>query len=210
MYSTVVSSMASMGAIRDSSHDLYDFESDDNNKKWKNILLLSLEQIQKRVYPSLRANPDALQYVEWLILKLLSSLIHNQLNSVSDVEERVKRLFPYPLDKWAITKANETLVLLKTHKKQKSLTADQLPIRMPVERVHQLLQKEVFGHKIDVQITQYLVAILEYIAADIFQLAGHYVKNIRHEEISCQDIKVLLDVFPVFALFCPLFMQSFR
>ena len=167
----------------------YDFESEDNYKKWKHILLSALQEIQKRVH-GLTANEDALEYVETLILRLLSSLVNNQVNSVADVEERVHRLFPYPLDKWAISKANETLQLMKTHKKLKSHTTDQLPIRMPFDRIHSLLHKEVFGHKIDIQITLYLVAILEYIAADIFQLAGHYVKSLRHTEITCQDIKV--------------------
>lgn len=156
--------------------------SEENAPKWKGLFLHSLQEVQLQVHPSLSAQEDALEYIENLILNLLASLCASQPHSKQDVEDRVHKNFPDPIDKWAIKEAQSAT--------KKGIRNN--PLVLPAEKIHQLLIREVLCYKIDYQVTMYIVAVLEYIAADILKLVGNYVRNIKHKEITSQDIKVAI------------------
>ncbi|XP_042073770.1 son of sevenless homolog 1-like [Haplochromis burtoni] len=65
----------------------YDFFSEENGPKWRGLLVPSLEKVLNQVHPNLVSQQEALQYVEELILQLLSMLCQAQPRTCQDVEK---------------------------------------------------------------------------------------------------------------------------
>ena len=159
--------------------------------KLKGLFIPALQKVLTQVHPSLGAKDESLEYVEVLILKLLAMLTSKPPpQSVQDVEDRVRKTFPNPIDAWALSEAQTAVG--KGRKKS--------DLVLPVDKIHLILSKEVLQNKLEVSL--YIVAVLEYTSADILKLTGNYIKQMRRMQISSEDIKVaicadkaLMDIF---------------
>ena len=87
--------------------------------------------MQKQVHNSLIIVDEALVYIETLILKLLDILCACQPHCIQDVEERVSKTFPHPLDSWAMREAQSA-----SQEKRKR----NCPLVLPVDKIHHLLK----------------------------------------------------------------------
>ena len=80
----------------------------------------------------MKAKDDALEYVEKLLVQLLGMICSRPYpHNVQEVQERVQKLFPHPVEEWAIEEATKAI----KHGKKKSET-----IFFPVEKIHPLLK----------------------------------------------------------------------
>ena len=111
--------------------------------KWKGIFVPALQKVLTQVHPNLVAREDALDYVEGLILRLLAMLTAKPTPlSVQDVEDRVTRTFPTPIDRWALSEAQSAV---EKGRKKANLV-------LPVEKVHPILAKDVLQNRVDEQV----------------------------------------------------------
>ena len=89
--------------------------------------------MSKQVGHSTKAKEDAFDYVERLILQLLGLLCTRPApHSVQEIQDRIQKMFPPPIDKWAIDEATSAI------KQGKKKACD---LVFPVDKIHSLLQK---------------------------------------------------------------------
>ena len=89
--------------------------------------------MQKQVHPSLTIKPDALSYIESFVIQMLSILCAGQPHTVAEVEDRVQRKVPHPIDQWAISDAQTAI--------DKSKNRRTSHLVLPVDKIHQALIK---------------------------------------------------------------------
>lgn len=119
----------------------YEFYSEENSPKWRGLLVSALRKVQEQVHPNLSANEESLYYIEELIFQLLNKLCMAQPRTVQDVEERVQKTFPHPIDKWAIADAQSAIEKRKRRN----------PLLLPVDKIHPSLKvkanKQTYNNK---------------------------------------------------------------
>lgn len=181
------------------SGQVYEFLSDENKEMWQGLLHNALRKIQKQVHPRLDIEDESVEYLEMLIYQLLAQICSVQPHSLSDVEAHVQATFSYPIDVWSLSEAQEKLERFAARKRNVFL--------FPIDKIYQLLIRYVLGYKVDISVIQFIMGILDYVAADILKLAGNFVKNTHKPAVMIilRDVQVSMSADPALqALLKPL------
>lgn len=86
------------------------------------------------MHPVLEIENEAIDYVENLIIELLGHLCALHPHNHKDIEDRVKKTFPRPIDQWCVEEGQQAVG--KGKKKN--------PLVLPVDKIHPLLQKVIW------------------------------------------------------------------
>ena len=156
----------------------YDWNSDESKAKWRGIFVQPLAKILRQHSEHLIAVHEALEHVESLLLKLLGVLtVRPSPVVVADIEDRVIRTFSSPLDKNTLTYAQ---TVLDKGKRKSNLC-------LPIDKAHVVLKDVLQNHRLDDQVTLFIIAILEYVATDILKVNYRICKKMSLSEVTQAD-----------------------
>lgn len=134
------------------------------------VFLESLYRVFQDVHLGFGIQREALGHVESLITQLLAEILNKHPTSIADVNLHIQSCFPPPLNSWTVREANETISKFQ-HKRPKE---KEKHINTCAHRIAAIL-KERTGWKCDLQVIVYIVAALEYIAADILKVIASFL-----------------------------------
>lgn len=80
-----------------------------DTSRWKNVFAVALRKVSSQVNPGFGIQPEALDYVEDLIISLLLNMIEIRPHSLADIEQHVQKTFPEPINEWAVNEAHEVV-----------------------------------------------------------------------------------------------------
>ncbi|CAD5123376.1 DgyrCDS11732 [Dimorphilus gyrociliatus] len=160
-------------------------------KKWNSLLYPGIEKIHKDKHECLVIKGDAVDYIQSVLIKVLESLCSNQPRTCDDVDKFINKFFVPPLNVTVLKTAHENLDLMNQKSKRSSKASSSI---FPLDKIHQLLLKDIFDYRFNNQITVYFVSILECIARDILTLAGNFVSLLSkpNNMISKENIIVAI------------------
>eukprot|EP00730_Choanoeca_flexa_P003297 TRINITY_DN11358_c0_g1_i1.p1 TRINITY_DN11358_c0_g1~~TRINITY_DN11358_c0_g1_i1.p1 ORF type:complete len:1117 (+),score=242.00 TRINITY_DN11358_c0_g1_i1:57-3407(+) len=168
-----------------------------NVKRWQSMFDQGIRKVLSQVHADLTMTDAAVEYLDQYMYSLLAHICVTQGRAPStqaDCQTCVEAVLPPDLANWALKDAQKAVDVFNQTKKKSSIRTE-----FPVEKVHTKMLKEVYSPDEStptLPVILYLVTVLDYLAADILQLAGNYATNRQTTVIDAEEVRIPIEADP--------------
>ena len=156
-----------------------------------------IQKVLKQVHPSIKLSSDASSQITFLINVLAKNIaiqaasvarVQNQVTiRVKEVQQAIRNGFPGELSSHVVAEGNKAVTRVNSVGKDGVQKSSQLQFR--VSRCRKFL-KECSSQRVSNYAGVYLASVLEYITAEILELAGYIVIENKKSVIKARDISL--------------------
>jgi len=118
---------------------------------------------------------------------------YNKRSTVSsrEIQTAVRLLLPGELAKHAVSEGTKAVTKYTSSKRDLSKTrSSRAGLQFPVGRVHRLLRKGNYAERVGAGAPVYLAAVLEYLCAEILELAGNAARDNKKTRIIPRHLQL--------------------
>ena len=161
-----------------------------------------IKKVLKQVHPDTGITSAAISYIEDILEQILKSLINTssrllrskKLHTIDsrDIQSAVMIIIPGNLSKHAVSEATKAISKYMSPSKKEKSQSIKAGLIFPVGRIKTLIKK-ISCNRISKNTPVYTAAVLEYLAAELLELAGNEARNQRKKRVQIEHINKTIE-----------------
>lgn len=165
-----------------------------------------IRRVSRRIHPDINLSKSALQYIEDLnkylikeIMKKVNTLLdmtRAQTVSCKDIQAAVKLTIQGQLQKHAVSELVKAVTKFNTSQIEKGAARSRSAragLIFPVSRIDKIIRELSTDERLGGTTPVCFAAVLEYITAEILELAGNATRDNKRKTIMVRDIVAAID-----------------
>ena len=167
-------------------------------------LRLYIYKVLKQVHPNLGITQVAMNEVNLIMYHIIENIVqlantfiqhgHTQTLFAREIQSSVRLFLPGELSKHAYSEGNKALTKYnasmanKQPKQQAESRSHRAGLTFPISRIEHLIRINMSSNRMGESAPVYLAAVLEYICAEILELAGNNTQDNKRIRITARDL----------------------